>query len=141
MIQHGAPIRPAIAMAEHPLGAVASTAGPAPSTGQLVGKTLLAFVCALAASIVVGAVAGILGYWVFAADGDAGDWDMLGSLIVGVLAFLVIGTLVYIAASIAGVIRFLPAGHRTIPALFLVSPIVLGSLFLTGMMGLSIAGV
>lgn len=93
-----------------------------PSTRDVLGQTLITMVCSVFASLVSGVTAGVLAFFVMASDGDTGDWEGLGSILVGMVSFAAVGVLVYIVVTIAGLIRFVAPGHRTIPALFLTSP-------------------
>lgn len=114
-----------------PIPVMATAGGPAkmpaePSSSEVLGQTLIALVCSVFASFVTGAIAGVLAFAAMASDGDTGEWDSLGSFLVGILSFAAVAVLVYIVATIVGLIRFVTEGHRTIPALFLTSPLWLG---------------
>jgi len=98
---------------------------PDPSPGQIFCDTLIAFVMAVVSAVIVGPVAGVLGYFALSADGDPGDWEGLGSLIFAVLICLGVAAIAYLVAAIVGLIRYVPAGYRTLPAIFLVGvPVV-----------------
>lgn len=119
MLNTASPIPAAYRPANTPAG---------PSTSEVFGQTLITLVCAVFASLAAGVTAGVIAFSVMASDGDTGDWDGLGSFLVGIFSFAAVGVLVYIVATIAGLIRFVAPGHRTIPALFLTSPFWLGLL-------------
>lgn len=119
MLNAASPMPTAYRPADMPVG---------PSASEVLGQTLTALVCSVFASLAAGVTAGVIAFSVMASDGDTGDWDGLGSFLVGMFSFAAVGVLVYIVATIAGLIRFVAPGHRTIPALFLTSPFWLGLL-------------
>ncbi len=96
---------------------------------SVVGRALIVWFCSAMAAAAVGAVAAVVTFMMFSADGDAGYMEGLGSVLVAVLAFVVSGTLVYAVGVIVGVNRFLPSGRRLVPALVLIFPGPICTLF------------
>lgn len=96
-----------------------------PTTGAIIGRTVAALACAIGAALGSGIVGAVLTFAAVSSNDDPRTWDGLGSLIIGFLAFLVISTIVYIVAATVCLTRFVPAGHRLFPMLFLMSPVTL----------------
>lgn len=89
-------------------------------TAAVVRLTLSIGVVSIIIASVVGGLAGFTAFQLAAADGDPGEWDTLGSFVVGALVFIGVGFVAYLVAVIQGIKRRVPSGDRTLAAFLLV---------------------